>query len=161
MGAVARPRLNRAIESPIPNTLQILPPPNPPTSKAPGGRRPGFQCQLCHRPSPASSASVPTHTTPREVVTRPPLTSPMASRLPSILSSRPMAGPPGRTGEGGWGEDNGYSLFCFVLFFKEKYSLFQAYSNFQSAALLHSSVCLSVESTRLLGWAQKPLPCGL
>lgn len=37
------------------------------------------------------------------------------------------------------GEDNGYSLFCF---FKEKYSLFRAYGNFQSAAVFHLSICL-------------------
>lgn len=76
-----------------------------------------------------------------------------ALRLPSILSSRPMAGPQGRTGE--WEEDNGYSLFCFL----KKYSLFRAYGNFQSAAVLHLSNYLFVQSNRLLGWAQKLLPC--
>lgn len=65
-----------------------------------------------------------------------------------------MAGPQGRTGE--WGEDNGYSLFCF---FKEKYSLFRAYGNFQSAAVFHLSICLFVQCNKLLGWAQKLLPC--
>ena len=34
-------------------------------------------------------------------------------------------------------------FFCFVLFFKEKYSLFQAYRNFQSVAVLHLCICLS------------------
>ena len=36
-----------------------------------------------------------------------------------------------------------FFLFFFVLFFKEKYSLFQAYRNFQSVAVLHLCICLS------------------
>lgn len=47
----------------------------------------------------------------------------------------------------------------FVLFFKEKYSLFQAYGNFQGTAVLCSPICVFVQSARLLGWAQNPLPC--
>lgn len=42
-------------------------------------------------------------------------------------------------GQGNTGEDKEYS----VLFFKEKYSLFQAYGNFQSVAVLHLCICLS------------------
>lgn len=64
----------------------------------------------------------------------------LAPKQSSILSSRSMAGPLGRTGMGEGGEDNGY---CF---FKEKYSLFQAYSNFQSTAMVRPFV----QSPRLL-----------
>lgn len=38
------------------------------------------------------------------------------------------------------------TLFCF---FKEKYSLFQAYRNFQNTAVLHSSVCPKYQAARV------------
>lgn len=55
----------------------------------------------------------------------------LAPRLPSILLSRPMAGPLGRTGEQG-----GRQWILSVLFFKEKYSLFRAYGNFSERCAL-------------------------
>lgn len=49
----------------------------------------------------------------------------------------------------------------FVLFFfkEKKYSLFQAYGNFQGTAVLRSLICEFVQSTRLFRWAQNLLPC--
>lgn len=69
-------------------------------------------------------------------------------RLPNILSSRPMAGPPGRTGEGGEGRKTMDTLFCFV--FKENTVYFRLTETFRALLCsIHPSVCPKYQAARV------------
>lgn len=67
-----------------------------------------------------------------------------------------MAGPMGRTREQGGGQ---WILFVLFFFLKKNTVYFRLTVTFRALLCSIHPYSLFIQSTRLLGWAQKPLPC--